>query len=278
MSVGIHQGRQTAWRAGHVLGIEGLSCGYGQQALFSDLGFELESGETLCLLGPNGAGKTTLFKTVLGFLKPLAGRVTFDGEDTAGWSRRRFGRRLGYIPQMHAPSFPFTVLEMVLMGRTPQLEGMRSPGKEDERIALSALDELGMLAFKDRDYTMLSGGERQMVLIARALAQQAAFLVMDEPTSALDLGNQARVLEVVDGLAGKGYGVLMTTHDPNQAFLLGGKVVCLGRDGNFLYGRAEEVLDEETLSGLYGRRVRVSELQTESGVLRTCAPVIERAM
>ncbi|MDR2109259.1 MAG: ABC transporter ATP-binding protein [Coriobacteriales bacterium] len=262
------------------LRIDALSCGYATRPVLSGVSLELAGGETLCLLGPNGAGKTTLFKTMLGLLRPLAGKMSVDGEDTASWGRRRFARTFAYIPQEHAPAFPFTVLEVVLMGRTPHLGALGSVGRTDERIAREVLASLGIEGLAGRDYTQLSGGERQMVLIARALAQQPAFLVMDEPTASLDFGNQARVLSRIRTLArgssGEPLGVIMTTHDPNQAFLLGHRVACIGRDGSFVQGEACEVLTPELLQNLYGVEVGFAELSTADGQsLSLCTPLLE---
>jgi iron complex transport system ATP-binding protein len=261
---------------------ENLSCGYGARTLLSGLSFELVRGHTLCLLGPNGSGKTTLFKTMLGMLRPHGGRLLFNDEDTAQWSRRRFAQTIAYIPQDHFPAFSFTAFEVVLQGRTPKLGALSAIGAQDEAVAHEAMASLGISSLERRDYTQLSGGERQMVLIARALAQQPAFLVMDEPTASLDLGNQARVLErileMATGSAGAGgaasanagegegcgrhcggLGVMMTTHDPNQASLLGGKVACIGRDRSFSIGRAQDALTPDALRGLYGVDVALAK-------------------
>jgi iron complex transport system ATP-binding protein len=261
------------------LRVDNLSCGYGARTVLHELSFTLETGETLCLLGPNGAGKTTLFKTMLGLLRPLGGRLLCDGEDTAGWGRRRFAQSIAYIPQDHAPAFPFSAFEVVLQGRTPRLGALSSLGRHDEEMAREVMASLGIAALAERDYTQLSGGECQMVLIARALTQEPAFLVMDEPTASLDFGNQARVLGRIRSLArgeGRdgcgsesdnsaderdgGLGVIMTTHDPNQAFLLGGKVACMGRDGSFEMGEAATTITPALLRRLYGVEVEQAPL------------------
>jgi iron complex transport system ATP-binding protein len=242
-----------------------------------DVNLELLRGETLCLLGPNGVGKTTLFKTMLGLLRPLGGRLVYNGEDTAGWSRRRFARTVAYIPQNHAPSFPFTAFELVLMGRTPQLGAFSTIAAHDEDVARRVMDSLGIGALAQRDYTELSGGERQMVLIARALAQEPDFLVMDEPTASLDFGNQARVLERIRTLSRGGLGVIMTTHDPNQAFLLGGKVACMDRAGTLVIGAVRDVVTPELLGRLYGIPVAFATVPTPCGTpVSLCTPLLDR--
>jgi iron complex transport system ATP-binding protein len=260
-----------------VLRVENLACGYSKQAppILQDINLCVTTGETLCLLGPNGAGKTTLFKTMLGLLKPLNGKMSINNENTADWHRRRFAQHIAYIPQDHTPAFPFTVTEVVLQGRTPHIGALGSIGRADAEVAKAALDSLGIAHLGSRDYTMLSGGERQMVLIARALAQQPAFLVMDEPTASLDFGNQARVLERVRSLAASGIGVIMTTHDPNQALLLGGKVACMGRDGSFTVGEAKATVTPDLLHKLYGVNVAFAQAEAASGQkLQICAPFI----
>lgn len=260
----------------HVLELDGLCCGYGSRVVVSGLNARFESGQTLCLLGPNGVGKTTLFKTLLGFLPPMGGRVLCDGEDMSTWQRKRFGTMFGYIPQKHVAAFDFTVFEMVLMGRTPNLQGITGHvTAEDNEIAESALAQLGIGHLRDRECSQLSGGEMQMVLIARAIAQQPAFLVMDEPTSALDLSNQVRVLERVRTLGEQGFGVIMTTHDPNQAFLLDGEVLCMGLDGRYVRGLSCEVLTSEAIAGLYGVSVGLAQVESPHGTKRTaCAPFL----
>ena len=257
-----------------VLEARGLSCGYGGRHVLEDVSFSLAAGQTLCLLGPNGVGKTTLFKTLLGFLKPLAGEVVIEGRPTADWTRKEFACEVAYIPQLHTPSFSYSVHDVVLMGRTPHLSGLSSPSGADEELATAAIERMGIGHLARRDYASLSGGERQMVLIARALAQQPRILVMDEPCASLDFGNQARLLEQILELAAQGIAVVMTTHDPNHAFLLDGDVLCLVRGGLAASGRAREVLTAERMSALYG--VRVDVTASDAGYLG-CMPAISRA-
>ena len=251
--------------AGLVLRAEGLSCGYGAVPAVRDVSFCVSAGRVLCLLGPNGAGKSTLLKTILGLLPPLGGRLLFGGADMARWPRVRRARAMGYVPQSHAPAFPFTVREVVLMGRTPQLGTFSAVRAADEEIAARALDDVGLTALARRDYTTLSGGERQLVLIARALAQQAQVLVMDEPTASLDFGNRARVLGLVRALAAAGRGVVMTTHDPDQAFLTGGDVGLLRPGGAFELGPAAEVITAASLCEVYGVRAAVMPVADPEG-------------
>lgn len=260
----------------HTLELKSLSCGYDTREVLHDISFCANTGEVLCLLGPNGVGKSTLFKTILGFIKAKGGHVLFDGEDMREWPRKRYGQTIGYIPQSHTPSFAFTVFEVVLMGRTPFLSGISSVGKEDEEIVHDALSQLGIDHLAQRNYTELSGGERQMVLVARALAQQPTFVMMDEPTASLDLGNQTRVLERICSLSDAGYGVIMTTHDPNQAFLLDSNVICILDKDNILQGRARDVLTEEHLKSLYGTNVCLGDFSCEGQEFCACVPYLKR--
>lgn len=252
----------------------GLACGHAGRAVLSEVSLRLEAGRVLSILGPNGVGKTTLFKTLLGFLPALAGEVRVGGEVTSEWSRKRFAQAVAYIPQLHTPSFSYSVFDVVLMGRTPHLSGMSSPSRSDEAFAQEVIEQLQIAHLAQRDYSTLSGGERQMVLIARAIAQQPRVMIMDEPCASLDFGNQAILLGRIAGLADQGMAVVMTTHDPNHAFALDGDVLCLAEGSVLAQGRARDVLDADALGGLYGVDMAVGDLRSSAGAcVRACAPV-----
>lgn len=257
-----------------ILRVEGLTCGYGSRAVLSDVSFSVGESCVLTLLGKNGVGKSTLFKTILGFLPRLSGSVFLEGEDAGAWTRRRFARSVAYVPQVHEGSFGFTVREMVLMGRTPLAGGLAGPSKEDERIACDVIDQLGLSRLADRDVSSLSGGEQQMVLIARALSQQPKLLMMDEPCANLDWGNQVVVLSRIRELARAGLAVVVTSHDPNHALLLESDVLCLGSDEIFA-GCATEVLSPAALRKLYGVDAAAGTLRAEDGrEVLACAPLL----
>jgi iron complex transport system ATP-binding protein len=250
-----------------------LSIGYPGHLVGSGISFALDPGEVLCLLGPNGAGKTTLFRTLLGLQRALAGAVAVDGTPLDRLRPADIAKRMAYVPQAHVTEFSYAVLDVVLMGRTARLKPFASPGAEDARIAHEKLDGLGIAGLAVADYTRISGGQRQLVLIARALAQEAPILVMDEPTASLDFGNQTMVLARIRDLAAEGYGVVLSTHDPDHALLVANRVAVIADGGLRAIGTAEDVVTGPMLSGIYHTEVRVEE--TPSG-RRVCVPAWER--
>lgn len=235
-----------------LLEVRGLAFGYPHHPVGRDVALRLEPGEVLALLGPNGSGKTTLFRTILGSLPPLAGMIVVAGEPLASWSRPRLARLLAYVPQAHAGLFAFSVLEVVLMGRTAHMPRFGVPSRRDREVALGALDGLGVAALAPRVYTELSGGERQLVLVARALAQEPQLLVMDEPTASLDFGNQIRVLDAIAALGRRGIAVLMSTHHPDHARRVADRVALLERGRLVREGAPEALLSVAELARLYG--------------------------
>lgn len=230
---------------------EDLVCGYGDRAVASGISLMLSAGETVCLLGPNGGGKTTLFKTLLGLLTPLAGHVRLDGTDIARLPRAAVARRLGYVPQAQPGYFPYSVEEMVLMGRTAHLGLFGRPTSADHTAALGALARLGIGHLAPRIYTEISGGERQLTLVARALAAEPKIIVMDEPTASLDFGNRTRVLAQIDTLRAQGVGIVMSTHDPDQALAHADKVALLHKGTLVAFGTAQSVVTASALARIY---------------------------
>jgi iron complex transport system ATP-binding protein len=254
------------------LSADKLGFGYRGRSVGSGVSLDLRAGEVLCLLGPNGGGKTTLMKTLLGLLPPVAGTVRLDGEGISGWSRQRLARIIGYVPQAHAAFFPFAVIDIVLMGRSAHIGLFATPSRTDHAVAERALATLGIGHLRHRVYTEISGGERQLVLIARALAQEPRVLIMDEPTASLDFGNQLRVLNQIAALARSGIAVLFSTHDPDHVFLCGDRVALLHDGAMDEIGSPEAIITAAALKRLYGVEVQVVELPDHE--TRTCVPSV----
>ena len=224
------------------LEVRHLSFSYGAHKVLKDISFDLQPGEFLSVLGPNGVGKSTLFRCILGLLTDYQGEILSDGESLKHMPRREMARRIAYIPQINRPTFGYTVLDTVLMGTTRQVSMFSQPGREQIAAARKALERVGAAHLTERDFSFLSGGEQQLVLVARAIAQQAEILIMDEPTSALDFGNQLRILQLVKELAGEGYGVLLSTHNPQHALSFATRILALSDGKVAALGKADEVL------------------------------------
>ena len=255
------------------LELKDVAIGYDRnQPIQRLVNFTVEDGEVCCVLGPNGCGKTTLFKTLLGLMPPRAGSILIDGEDVAKWSPRRLAQTVAYASQNHVPPFPYRVKDVVMLGRVNKV-GASQPTEEDYRIVDGAMRDMGVKDLAERPYTDISGGQLQLVMIARALAQQPRLLVLDEPTAALDYGNAIRVIGKVRWLAEQGYAVLMTTHSPDHAFMCRSNVVLLKVGAPMSFGPAAEVITERNMRQAYGLDVRVVEfVNSKDEVMRMCAP------
>jgi iron complex transport system ATP-binding protein len=254
--------------------LDNVGCGYGKNTILQNIDIEVLAGEILCLVGPNGIGKTTLFKTILGFLPALSGTICVDGKNLGTLSQQEMARYIGYVPQSHTPPFAFQVIDVILMGRTAHLGVFGQPDKKDGEIVEQIIESLGIGNLRGRLYTELSGGERQMVLIARALAQEPAFILMDEPTSNLDFGNQALVLEQILKLKNRRIGVIMTTHYPEQVLLLNTRVTLIKKNKVVQTGSAKEILTEKNLRETYGIPVAVMEVVYQNRNLPFCQPIL----
>lgn len=257
------------------LSVNNASCGYGNTAVLENVSLSIKQGEIVCILGPNGIGKTTVFRSVLGFLKLIKGEITLDGISKSEISAREFSKCVGYVPQGHEPPFPYSVKDVVVMGRAAHLKRFESPGLSDYKIAYNVMEMLNISYLRNKTYTQISGGERQMVLITRALTQEPKLLVMDEPTANLDFGNQVHVLECISNLSSSGLGVLMTTHNPDHAFLCCDRVILLTKNREILEGTVDEIVTEENLKRAYGVDVKISSTRTDTGkVIRSCIPLL----
>ncbi len=255
--------------------VEHLSCGYSQKAIVNDVSFSVQAGEVACLIGPNGVGKTTLFKTMLGLLNPISGQISYFDKPLHSYASKEFAKKVAYVPQSHVPPFPFSVRDIVVMGRNPHINELSQPSAEDYEKADEALTLMGISHLAAQDYTEVSGGERQLAIIARALTQDTKLLLMDEPTAYLDFGNTSRVHQEVEKLSDMGYTIVMITHQPDHVFRYGDKVFALGRDSKFVEGVPEEVLSEELLTELYNIPIELKtvQLREDNRSIKVCIPL-----
>jgi iron complex transport system ATP-binding protein len=252
-----------------ILRFEDLSFSYraNHPPLLTDFRLEIPSGSTTAILGPNGAGKSTLLFLTLGWLQPLRGRIWLDGRIQHEYTRREKGQFMSLVPQREQLTFAYSVLEYVLLARAPYLAGLSAPGETDYAIAFQALRQAGLEGFAHRSILELSGGERQMMLLARALTQQPRLLLLDEPTTHLDLHNKAQVRRLLQQLQQQGTTIVMTTHEPELALGLASHVVLI-RQGRVLHaGPADEALTSERLSELYQCPVEVAQVADRQVVI-----------
>jgi iron complex transport system ATP-binding protein len=256
-----------------MLGVESLAFGFPGRTVGRDVSFTLGAGEVLCVLGPNGGGKTTLFRTLLGLLPKHDGVIRLHDQQIEDLSRNQIARRVGYVPQGHVGYFAFTVREFVLMGRTAHLGVFSTPGKRDREVADGVLEALEIAHLADKPVTEISGGERQLALVARALAQEPRLLVLDEPTASLDFGNQVRVLQRISALAASGISILFSSHDPDHAFLCARRALLLAEGRVLEIGAPRAVIRADTLQRMYGVAVKIIDL---GGGGHTCLPAIGR--
>lgn len=250
--------------------VSNLSFTYGKHQVLDGVSFITDNGSLTAVLGPNGVGKSTLFQCMLGLLPNYRGLITINGADAKNIGVRALAKQIAYIPQSHAPIFNFSVLDIVLMGTSAQVSAVSNPGGQQIEYAKSALDRLGIYHLRERGYVKISGGERQLVLIARALAQNAKILVMDEPTSNLDYGNQIRIMTHIKNLTAEGYTVIQSTHNPDQTFLFADQVLAMSNGRVLRQGAPRDVLSDALITDLYGVEVEVQSLCRDRA--RVCLP------
>lgn len=239
--------------------------------------FSLGQGEILCLLGSNGTGKTTLLRCLLGFSKPQAGTVVVDGKNIVGMAPKERARRMAYVPQSSSLAFPYFAREVVLMGRVSHLAPGAAHSAHDKEVALASMRRLQIEHLAERRYQELSGGEKQMVLVARALAQEARLLVMDEPTANLDYHNQVKILATIKHLATQGLAILITSHYPDHAFLACSTVALMSGGRIVDAGAPDDVVTSESLTALYGTPVHVARTDVGGVSIKTCIPLLDGA-
>ena len=234
-----------------ILEISDLSFSYPKHPVLQNISLSAKGGEFISLLGNNGSGKTTLFKSILGLLKVKSGSVSIDGENLNNMSIKERAKKTAYIPQETKQVFAYSVLSQVLMGCTANISTLASPGEKEVQTALDALKTLGIEHLKDRNINALSGGERQLVLCARALAGKAKCLLFDEPTAALDYGNQISVLSIIHKLTKSGYLAIVSTHNVEQALNFSTRIILLNNKQITFNGTPEQLVNSDILERFY---------------------------
>ena len=254
-----------------ILKVQSLTCGY-KFPIVNEISFDVNPGEVVCILGVNGIGKTTLFKTILRQIPSFGGNVFIDGQDTSGMPIKQLARIIGYVPQAHTPPFPYRVLDVVTTGRTPHLSLFSAPSQRDEDFAREMIERLQIADLAERVYTEISGGERQLVLIARALAVEPKILIMDEPASNLDFGNQMRMIRQIRALAETGLAVLLTSHNPDHVLQCATKIVLLYGSKGHAVGSPDELITGEMLKEVYSIEAEVRQFERGEKTSRVCIP------
>ncbi len=243
-----------------MLSIENLQFGYDKNYnVLENVSLNVGKGELFGIFGPNGTGKSTLFKCIIGFLKPKKGSIYINDTDLLNLPTEEIAKLISYVPQEHKPPFPYLVKDIVLMGRTPHLGGVFGPGENDLKKASEALSTIGVEHLANRPYTDLSGGQRQLVLLARALSQETKIMILDEPTSALDFKNQVKIWNILKKLTQKGISVIVSVHDPNHMLWYCDNIAILNKGKILATGKPEKILTENILNELYGEICDIKE-------------------
>jgi len=250
--------------------VKNLFFKYSERSILEDISFKAEQGQITSLLGANGAGKSTLFKCILGLFKHYEGEIIIEDKKLKNLNQHDLSRMIAYVPQSSYPAFNYSVFEMVLMGTSSFSMAWENPGLAQKEAAEESLKDLGIYYLKDRDYQNLSGGERQLVLIARAIAQKTKVLILDEITANLDYGNQLEVLEKVKNLAIKGLTVILSTHNPEQAFMFSDRIVALQNKKVLANGNPKIIMDSALIKKMY--KVDVEMVSLYKDKIRFMAP------
>lgn len=256
-----------------ILEVRNLSFGYSKdRRVFHDISFSVDQGEVFCILGQNGVGKSTLIKSLATLISPDEGEILLGTTPIRTLPQKEVARNIGYIPQDHTPLFPYRVFDFILMGRTPYVQAYRVPGPEDMQVVEECMDRVGIGHLRDAIYTRISGGERQMVMLARVLAQRPKILLLDEPTSHLDIKNQMHFLDMVTDLSREsGISVVMATHEPDHVLQIADRVAMM-KEGRFRFlGRPEEVITPESMQEVFEVPVRMFRIEDEGRSI--CVPL-----
>lgn len=244
-----------------------------ERIILNHINFTLDSGDVLAILGPNGAGKTTLLRCMLGFLKWNKGVTLIDGESISRIPQRRLWQKISYVPQARMSPVSYTVEEMILLGRAGEIDSFSTPGKKDMEAVDKAVQRTNLESVRHRSCAQLSGGEYQMVLIARALVSEPELIVFDEPESNLDFQNQLLVLNLISRLSRDGITCVFNTHYPAHALRWGNKALMLSKDGTYCFGSSREVVTEENISRYFGVSAVIGSLETAGGMYPDVIPV-----
>lgn len=250
--------------------VKSLCFSYGERQILKNLSFTANGGTLISILGSNGVGKSTLFRCMLGLCRNYQGEVRIDGDEVRSLPAREMARRVSYIPQATAPVFNYSVRDITLMGISSTLSTFGTPKRADMERVEWALEKVGIGQLGERCFHHLSGGEKQLCLIARALVQNAPALMLDEPTASLDFGNQMLVLTQARRLADEGYTVIQTTHNPEHAYMFSDEVIAMKGGEILARGTPQEVVSAELMSSLYGLELEVSSLFDDK--VRVCTP------
>lgn len=258
------------------LTIENATFGYNNNSLvFENININVQERDCLCLLGPNGSGKTTLLNCINGTFPLKSGSIFINGRDIKSFSIIELARAIGIVFQEHSAPFPYSSLEVVRMGRTPHLGMFETPSRKDTELAYHIMEDLEIAHLATKSYTQISGGERQLVLIARTLCQEPQIILFDEPTSHLDFKNQAMVLRTIKKLSDNGMTIVMTSHFPNHVWKIGTHVAMLGFNGMVVQGLVDDVMTEEYLTETYSVDVKIFEAESGMVKIRYCEPIFE---
>lgn len=261
-----------------LLEIHDVYGGYGNGDIVKGVSCAADRGDVLCLVGPNGCGKTTLFRLILGSIPLSRGTISIDGQDTKNLSPKELANLIAYIPQYHAPVFAYTVLDVVIMGRASHFSSFDTPKSVDREAAFAALEKVSALELANKKYTALSGGQRQLILIARAICQSAKVFVMDEPAANLDYANHQLLIDVIADLAGQGYCIVMSTHSPEHPFSVGSKALLMKGGKVAGFGAPKEIITPQNLQAVYDIEMDVVTVCDRYGTQRTiCLPVKQPA-
>jgi len=252
------------------ISVEDVYFQYRLQKVIDGCSFKLEQGKIYCLLGKNGSGKSTIIKILNGIIKADKGTILMNGKDINNLSKKEKASIIGYVPQNHSGFFNYSVLDMVVMGRNPHKDFFQQPKSEDYKIAEEALNMIEISYLKERFFNELSGGEKQLVLIARVIAQDTKFLLLDEPTSHLDFYYQHQVLKAIKRIVKeKNISVLMAMHDPNLTVLFGDYIYMLKEGKIQNEGTVDKIMNKETLSSLYGMNIVVDNISNKKKIIRS---------